>query len=172
MKRRASPDAAFVPYVTIMVGRVVDHLKRVAEAENVRAEPGTVDWAGIAVFKEAHRLFRARGLAPVLVAAAYRNERQWSELVGDRLIQSIPYTWWKAFDASDVTVARSIDAPVPAPILHELTRRFPEFVRAYDARGMEPGEFEHYGASVATLHQFESGYRALVERVAKLREGT
>lgn len=171
MRRRPPSSEAFVPYVTIMVGRVADHLRRVQDREMVLADPGTVDWAGIAVFKEAHRLFRARGLSPVLVAAAYRHRRQWSELVGDRLIQSIPYKWWRAFDASDVALARTIDEPVPPAILDELTARFPEFVRAYDARGMQPEEFERYGASVATLQQFESGYRALVERVATLREG-
>ena len=169
--RRARSSEPFVPYVTIMVGRVADHLRRVQEREGVVADPGTVDWAGIAVFKEAHRLFRARGLSPTLVAAAYRNERQWSELVGDPLIQSIPYTWWKTFDASEVPLARTIEAPVPPAALDELTLRFPEFVRAYDARGMQPEEFDRYGASVATLQQFESGYRALVERVAQLREG-
>jgi len=166
-KRRES----FRPYVTIMVGRVADHLKAVQEAELRLDDPGATDWAGIAVLKKAHQIFRERGLRPALVAAAYRHRRQWSELVGDGVIQSIPHKWWKAFDASDVPLSSTLEEPVAPPILDELTRHFPEFVRAYDERGMRPEEFASYGASVATLKQFESGYRALVARVSELREG-
>jgi transaldolase len=170
MNRRSSLDA-FTPYVTVMVGRVADHLKRVQDASMVLADPGTADWGGIAIFKKAYRLFRERGLRPALVAAAYRHKRQWSELIGDGLVQSMPYKWWKAFDASDVALVSSIGQPVPAPIMDELNGLFPDFVRAYDERGMLPEEFEHYGASVATLRQFEAGYRELVEHVRKEREG-
>lgn len=171
MERRSAGGSEFTPYVTIMVGRVADHLQRVQAAQMVLAEPGTTDWAGIAVFKKAHRLFRERGLRPMLVAAAYRHRRQWSELIGERLIQSMPYKWWKAFGASDEPLERTIEKPVDPAILSDLTRRFDDFVTAYDEDGMQPEQFEQYGASVATLRQFESGYRALVQYVARHREG-
>jgi transaldolase len=170
MRRLSHETAAtFTPYVTIMVGRVGDHLKRVQDAELVLADPGVADWAGIAIFKKAHRLFRQRGHAPMLVAAAYRHRRQWSELVGDGFVQSIPYKWWKAFDASDVSLSTTIADPIPEPIHSELVRFFPDFVRAYDEEGMRPEQFESYGASVATLRQFESAYRTLVAHVSTLR---
>jgi transaldolase len=161
--------AELCPYVTIMVGRVADHLKKVQESEMILAEPGAADWAGIAVFKRAYALFRARGLRARLVAAAYRHKRQWSELVGDGLIQSIPYAWWRAFDASDVAIAKTIHEPIPPPLEAELIRCFPDFVRAYDEDGMRPEEFEHYGASVATLAQFQAAYRDLVDQVRRVR---
>lgn len=170
MRTVASGESAFTPYVTIMVGRVADHLKRLQESEMILADPGVADWAGIAIFKKVHRVFRERGLRPALVAAAYRHRRQWSELVGDGPIQSIPYKWWKAFDASDMPLASTLTEPVPARIFEQLARYFPDFVRAYDEDGMQPEEFEHYGASVATLRQFESGARELVDRVRRLRE--
>ncbi len=166
----AEQRARFTPYVTIMVGRVADHLRRVQDAEMVLADPGTTDWAGIAVFKKAHRLFRERGYRALLVAAAYRHKRQWSELVGDAVIQSIPYAWWRAFDASDVELASTIERPIPPAVYEELVRYFPDFARAYDEQGMSPDEFERYGASVATLAQFEKGYRELVAQVARIRE--
>ncbi len=165
MMRGSGRGVSFTPYVTIMVGRVADHLKRQQDAAKILAEPGATDWAGIAVAKKAHRLLRERGLRPPIVAAAYRHRRQWSELIGGGLIQSMPYAWWKAFDASDLPLSRTVDEPVPEPILEELERRFPDFVRAYDEDGMRPEEFEHYGAAVATLRQFEEGYRGLVAQV-------
>ncbi len=169
MRRRSARDRAFTPYVTIMVGRVADHLKRQQDAELSLADPGAADWAGIAIFKRAYSLFRQRGLSPVLVAAAYRHRRQWSELIGDGLVQSIPYKWWRAFDESEVPLANTIDDPVSSAIMSELSRYFPDFVRAYEEDGMQPEEFEHYGASVATLRQFESGYQELVARVSRQR---
>lgn len=168
--RRARADPTFTPYVTIMVGRVADHLQEIQRARMVLADPGTADWAGIAVFKKAHRIFREKGFRPILVAAAYRHRRQWSELIGDGLVQSIPHKWWKAFDASDVALTSSIAQPISATTMDELIRLFPEFVRAYEEDGMRPEEFARYGASVATLRQFQSAYRALVERVSQLRE--
>lgn len=169
MRRQTRKDLTFTPYVTIMVGRVADHLQEVQRARVLLADPGTTDWAGIAVFKKAHRVFRERGFRPMLVAAAYRHRRQWSELVGDGLIQSIPYKWWKAFDASDVDLTSSIAQPVAPAIMAELTGLFPEFTQAYEEDGMIPDDFAGYGASVATLRQFKSAYRALVERVSQLR---
>jgi transaldolase len=166
MRRAGRP---FPSYVTIMVGRVADHVRRVQEAEKIPLDAGVADWAGIAVMKKAHRLFRERGLGPTLVAAAYRHRRQWTELVGPRIVQSIPHAWWKAFDASDVTLARTIDLPVPDAVREELVRFVPDFVRAYEEDGMQAHEFARYGASVATLAQFEAGHRELVRLVREVR---
>lgn len=163
---------AFGSYVTIMVGRVADYLESLQNAELRLAQPGTAAWGGVAVFKEAHRLFREKGLGPTLVAAAYRHVRQWTELIGDGVIQSIPYRWWRAFDASDAALASTIDRPVPGAILEDLERWFPELVRARDEHGMRPEDLEAYGASVATLRQFEAGFDAVVARAATLREGS
>ena len=41
------------PYVTLMVGRLDDHLQRVLTKEAVSIDPGYLHWAGIAVFKKA-----------------------------------------------------------------------------------------------------------------------
>ena len=49
------------PYITLMIGRVDDQLKRVAEKEQIATTPGALDWAGIAVFKHAHQIFQKRG---------------------------------------------------------------------------------------------------------------
>src|SRR6185369_16394219 len=50
--RAAGRDAdAIRPYITLMIGRVDDHLKRVAEAKKIGTTAGTIEWSGIAVFK-------------------------------------------------------------------------------------------------------------------------
>jgi transaldolase len=154
-----------LPTVTLMVGRLDDNLRRVFDREDVSIDPGHVHWAGIAVFKRARALFRERGYRATLLAAAYRHLLHWTELVGEGVILTMPYKWWKQFDASDVRPEPRLDRPVDPGIVGELYARFRDFRRAYDADGMHAGDFERYGATQHTLLQFLNGYQQLAEVV-------
>jgi transaldolase len=161
--RAAGHDAdAIQPYITLMIGRVDDQLKRVAAAGSIATAPGALDWAGIAVFKNAHRLFRASGRPGTLLAAAYRHEGHWSQLIGRDVLQTIPYSWWKKFDASATEPRLTLEQPVDDAIVAELRAKFPDFVKAHDEHGMSPAEFARYGATVHTLRQFLGGYADLL----------
>ncbi len=153
---------AIRPYITLMIGRVDDHLKRVAETKNITTTPGALDWAGIAVFKNAHRIFKTSGRPGTLLAAAYRHEAHWSQIIGRGVLQTIPYTWWMKFNSSDTAPRLTLDEPVDDAILAELRTKFPDFIRAYDEDGMRPAEFVRYGPTVHTLNQFLAGYADLV----------
>jgi transaldolase len=150
--------------VTLMIGRVDDHIKRVVDKEKVLIDPGHIAWAGIAVFKEAVRVFRARGFEATPLAAAYRHHLHWTELVGSGVVQTIPYGWWKQFERSTLPLAPRLEEPVDAHILSSL-RQVKDFVRAHDEGAMQPTEFARYGASVHTLKQFLDGYEGLVRLV-------
>ncbi|HYH96099.1 transaldolase family protein [Hyalangium sp.] len=163
--RAGVPRERLHPYVTIMVGRLDDHLKRAAERDSILVDPGYLNWAGIAVFKRARQLFLQRQYRSTLLAAAYRHHLHWSELIGEESIQSIPYGWWKQFNASDIAPRKTLSEPIASEIVDTLRRKFPDFVRAYDEEGMRPEEFAGYGASVHTLRQFLAGYQQLVEWV-------
>ncbi|MCB4757506.1 MAG: transaldolase family protein [Elusimicrobia bacterium] len=153
------------PYVTIMVGRVDDLLKKALEKEDIAIDPGYLNWAGVAVFKKAYQVFGEKKYRSTLLAAAYRHVMHWSELIGEDLILSIPYKWWKKFNASDVVPAMTIKNPVDDKITGELYRKFADFRKAYDVDGMKPADFARYGASVSTLNQFLGGYQKLLELV-------
>jgi transaldolase len=163
--RAGIPRETLHPYVTIMVGRVDDHMRRVAERDSVLFDPGYFNWAGIAVFKKAHQLFVQRKYRSTLLAAAYRHALHWSELIGEGAIQSIPYGWWKQLNGSDLTARQTLAEPVAPGIVETLHRKLPDFRRAYDEEGLRPEEFAGYGASVHTLRQFLGGYQQLVEWV-------
>ncbi|MFA6566968.1 MAG: transaldolase family protein [Victivallales bacterium] len=150
------------PNVAIMVGRLDDHLKRVMESEKISIDPGCLEWAGVAVFKRAYQIFRKRGFRSVLLAAAYRNHMQWSEFIGGEVNVSIPYSWWKRFNASNIEVKSRIDTPVHTEIISLLEANFPDFRRAYEPDGMSPEEFISFGATVHTLKQFISAYHDLL----------
>lgn len=153
------------PSVVIMVGRLDDHLKRVMQRERITVDPGILEWAGIAVVKRLYRIFAERGYRSKLLAAAYRNAMQWSELAGGNLILTLPYKWWKQFNASSLEVVSRIDVPVEERILQGLYDNFDDFRRAYDEKGMEEADFMNFGATVHTLNQFISGYYQLLELI-------
>src|SRR5438309_2374758 len=142
------------PVCTIMVGRLDDWLKVIAEKQNVTIDPGYLEWAGVAVFKKAYSIFRERGYRLRLLSAAFRNHMHWSEFVGGDVVISPPYSWQVRFNASDVEIVPRIDEPVDEKIVAELLRRFPEFRRAYEEKGLSVDEFESFAPTVRTLRQF------------------
>ncbi len=162
--KRAKDPAKARNVVTIMVGRVDDHVKRMVDKQQIVVDPAAIHWAGVAVFKRAHQAFTKRGLRPRLLAAAYRHHLHWTELVGKDVVQSIPYPWWKQFEASDLTPRASLHEPVAAHLLTQL-QKVPDFRRAYDEDGLQPAELATYGASVHTLKQFLVGYQELTALV-------
>jgi transaldolase len=150
-----------------MVGRLDDWLKVVADKENIIASPEILDWAGVAVMKKAYQIYCARGYRLRLLSAAFRHHRHWSEFIGGNIVISPPWHWQKRFNASDVTVENRIDTPVDPKIISELEKKFVDFRRAYDEKGMTVEEFDGFGATVMTLNQF---CQATSNLVAKIRD--
>jgi transaldolase len=148
------PTDRLHPVCTIMVGRLDDWLKAVAERDGIGLTPGVADWAGVAAFKRAYALYRERGYRTRLLAAAYRNHLHWSQLIGGDVVLSMTHAWQVRFNASTIEVRSRIDEPVPSPILGELNELLPEFRRAYDPDGMSIAEFDTFGATTRTLRQF------------------
>ena len=153
------------PVCTLMVGRLDDWLKVVAEKENIIADPEVFDWAGVAVMKKAYSLYRERGYRLRLLSAAFRNHRHWSEFIGGDVVISPPFEWQRRYNASEVEVRPRMDQPVPPAIVAELEKRFPDFVRAYKEEGMTPAEFDGFGATRRTLRQFSKAVDDLVSIV-------
>ena len=154
--------ASMTPVCTLMVGRLDDWMEVLVKRDGVVADPGIVHWAGIACMKKAYGIVRERGYRTRLLAAAYRHHLHWSELIGGDVVLTIPYSWQRLFNASDIEVVPRMDDPVPESIVNELYRRFPDFRRAYDVDGMSPEEFDSYGAASRTLRGFIASYHDLV----------
>ncbi len=153
-RERAGKDIASMgPVCTIMVGRLDDWLKVVAEKEGILVEPGCLEWAGVAVFKKTYRIFRERGYRIRLLSAAFRNHMHWSELIGADAVISPPYSWQVRFNAGDIEVVPRIDKPVDRRIVDALTK-FGDFRRAYTEDGLAVDEFDGFGATRRTLRQF------------------
>jgi transaldolase len=157
LKRREKEGqsiAAMGPVCTIMVGRLDDWLKVVADKENITIEPGYVEWAGVAVFKKTYQIFRKRGYRLRLLSAAFRNHMHWSELIGGDVVISPPHAWQVRFNASDVEVRPRIDDPVDPGVVKALNAKFADFRRAYEPDGLSVAEFDLFPPTRRTLRQF------------------
>jgi len=154
-REKAGKDiAAMGPVCTIMVGRLDDWLKVVAEKENITLDPGYLEWAGVAVFKRTYQIFRSRGYRIRLLSAAFRNHMHWSELIGGDVVISPPYAWQVRLNASDVEIRPRMDKPVDPKIVEELLRKFPDFRSAYSEGGLSLDGFDSFAPTRRTLRQF------------------
>lgn len=76
------------PMCTIMVGRLDDWLKVIAEKEGIIVDPAFFDWAGVAAMKRVYSIYREKGYRLRLLSAAFRNHLHWSEFIGGNVVIS------------------------------------------------------------------------------------
>lgn len=149
------------PIVTLMIGRLDDWMKVLVDRDGLSVNPAALDWAGIAAFKRTYGFFKERGYRSRMLAAAYRHHLHWTELVGGAVSLTIPYAWQVRFNNSGIDPVSRIDEPVDPAILAELSDKLPDFRRAFEPDGLQPAEFETYGATVRTLRAFIKAYHDL-----------
>jgi len=164
-EREGSDISRMGPVCTIMVGRLDDWLKVVAEKETITTDPGYLEWAGVAVFKKTYQVFQARGYRTRLLSAAFRNHMHWSEFIGGNVVISPPYRWQLRYNSSDVAIVPRIDKPVDPKIVEELLRKFPDFRRAYEEDGLSVDDFDSFGPTRRTLRQFIGACQDLAAQI-------
>jgi transaldolase len=153
------------PVVTIMMGRIEDWLRLQTERDGIVVDPVALPWSGVAVFKRAYGLFRERGYRARLLGAAIRHHYHWSELIGGDVVITMPSSWQKRFNASDIEVRPRIDDPVDPVIVAELSAHFPDFLRAYEPDGLAPAAFDAFPPTARTLRAFIASYHELLHQV-------
>jgi transaldolase len=158
--------ASMGPVITIMMGRLEDWLRDVAERDGLTVHPSALPWSGIAVFKRAVGEWRARNFRTRLLGAAIRHHLHWSELIGGDVVITLPPAWQRRFNASSLEVRPRIDDPVEDRWLTEL-RALPDFVRAFEPDGLAVEEFDGFGPSVKTLRTFIGSYHELLHLVGE-----
>ena len=81
---------------------------------------------------------------------------------------TVPPDWQKKCNASDVEIKNRIDDPVDPKAIAELEKKFPDFYRAYDEKGMKPEEFEFYAITRQVLLAFLGGYADLLNLIRRI----
>jgi transaldolase len=142
------------PVCTIMLGRVDDWVKVSVEKSGTLIDPGVMEWAGVAVFKHAHQIYKQRGYRTRLLCAAFRNHMHWSQIIGGDAVISPPFGWQVKINKSGIIPnPNSIEEPVDPAILTAL-QTLPEFNKMYDVDGLKESEFTNFGATLRTLRGF------------------
>ncbi|MEA4876230.1 transaldolase family protein [Anaerorhabdus sp.] len=154
------------PVCTIMAGRVDDYLKKDCKEKGLLIEPEILEWAGVAVVKNAYRIYQEKAYRTTLLVAAYRNPYHWNQFIGGKIVLTIPYDWQLKYNTSSYTISSTIDNPVCDEYLQKL-QQLEEFNKAYLPEGLLPEEFEHYGAFLDTMNQFLNGYDDLCKLIRK-----
>ena len=143
------------PVCTIMVGRVDDWVKVGAEKSGIKVDPEILEWAGVAVFRHAHKIYQERGYRTRLLSAAFRNHMHWSEILGGDSVISPPYAWQVKINQLGIAPnLNSVNEPIASHILNPLLENFPEFRKMYDVDGLKFDEFTNFGATLRTLRGF------------------
>ena len=169
LRRREADDLpvdTMGPVITLMMGRLEDWLRVVGERDGIVVDPAAYAWSGVAAFKRAYAEFQARGLRARLLGAAIRHQLHWSELIGGDVVITMPASWQRRFNASDVEVRPRMDDPVDPAMIDTLRRHFPDFERAYEPDGLGLAEFDTFGPTVRTLRTFIGSYHELLHQVS------
>ena len=148
-------------FAVIMIGRLDDYLREVAQDQGANISESDVRQTGLAVTKRAYSIYKERGYEPMLLVAALRGPYHMTELAGGEFTMSIAPMQQEPLLSSDIPFEERIDSPVSKDVLDRLSA-LPEFIQAYEPDGMDPAEFISFGAAQRTLSQFyEDGWKLL-----------
>jgi transaldolase len=135
-----------------------------AEERGINLSESDLRWAGISIFRKAHRIFQERGYPSKLMAASMRLgpvvdgvTRVWhlEKLAGANAVLTIFPNVFEAFLAAygDLPLEPQIDEPVPEEVMERLLQ-IPYFAEAYDEHGIAPGNWVKHPALQATAASF------------------
>ena len=164
----------------MMLGRYEDAppLKAQAVKQGIELSEADLRWAGIAVFRKAHRLYRERKYPSKLMAASMRLgptidgvERVWhlEKLAGANAVLTVFPNIFKAFLSGyrDVPIKPQIEEPVPEEVLGRLLR-IPYFADAYDEQGIIPKNFVDHPALQATAADFSQAMEKVEQFASRI----
>jgi transaldolase len=150
-------------FAVIMIGRLDDYLREVAQDCRANVAESDIRQAGLAVTKRAYSIYRERRYEAVLLVAALRGTYHMTELAGAELIMSIAPKYQEILLREDLPRHERIHGKIASDVVGRLSL-IPEFQRAYEPEGMAPKDFIAYGATQRTLSQFTEAGWASIEK--------
>jgi transaldolase len=138
----------------------------------VSLSPEETRWAGIAIFKNAYRIFRQRSYPSKLLICSLRlgpvvdgEMRCWhvEETAGGRTIFTLPPPFLTELftQARHMKFERRIRNHLPADVMTRL-RKVPYFNAAYEPDGLDPEEFSQIPALLNTMKEFRAAMDKIV----------
>lgn len=141
-------------FAVIMIGRIDDYLRDVANDSKTGVGESDIRQAGLAITKRAYSIYRQQNYQATLLIAALRGTHHMEGLTGAELIMSIHPKYQRLLLKPGVPrVPNQIDVPIAPDVIKRL-KTIPDFVRAYEPDGMDPKQFITFGVTQQTLTQF------------------
>ena len=148
-------------FAVLMVGRLDDYLREVADDNRADVKETDIQQAGIAIAKRAYAMLKAKHYDCSLIIAALRGTYHMTELAGAEVIMSIAPGWQQPLMSAELPKESRIDREVPKDVIDRLCC-LPDFEMAYEPNGLSVNEYISYGVTQRTLAQFvESGWRLM-----------
>ncbi len=148
-------------FSVVMVGRLDDYLRDVAQDTHAGVLESDIIQAGTAVIKRAYQIVKERGYDSKLMPAGMRGGYHAIMLAGADMSMSISTGIQQQL--SQAPQGLHIEEEVPKDVIARLMT-VKEFARAYEPEGMRPEEFITYGTTQKTLSQFvEAGWLPIQE---------
>jgi transaldolase len=172
--RDISVETGLTPpfFVTHITGILDDHFKRLVKEKNISVSEAAMKQAGLAIAKKQYGILKERGYPGVMLGGGARKLEDFTELVGGDI--HITINWTGTADIlieKDLPVVCRIEAAPDKSLIDELSAKIPDFLRAYDPRGMKPEEYYDYGGVELFRSSFMRGWRTLLDFIAQRRKG-
>lgn len=146
----------------VMVGRLDDYLRDVAQDCKADISESDIIQAGTACIKRAYQIFKERNYSTFLMPAGCRGANQVIDLAGAEMIFSIAPKIAGMIPVDAPCVER-IDVPVETQVIDRLMQ-LAEFRKAYEPDGMSRTDFITFGSANRTTDQFiNDGWNPLLQ---------
>lgn len=155
-------------HMSPITGIFNDHLKKVAAAEGIAADPDDLDWAGVILARRCQALVEERSYPVTLLFGGARKMIDFTGLVGAASAATINYSTVQEILAADPPIEDTIHAPVDNRIVKRL-EVFPDFRKALAPRGLEPEEYAEFGPVQHFRNNFLAGWNSVLAAVADAR---
>lgn len=165
--RTASTESGHRPVFIMapITGIFGDHLKNVADRDDIEIAPEAVMWAGVIWARAAKRLVDERAYPVQLLYGGARTTADLTGLVGGAHAATVNWSTFAEVLAADPERRETVDDPAPAAIEEQLLDSFDDFRLALDTRALGVDEFEEFGPVQHFRDAFIAGWNAVREAV-------
>ena len=144
----------------LMVGRLNNYLRDVAEDSNIDVKESDIIQAGTACIKRAYNIFMERNYDTYIMPAGSFHASNITDLAGAKMIMSIA-PWIADLLKEETVFEERINIPVEEDVVNRLMQ-IEEFRRAYEPNGLKKEEFITFGGNNRTTAQYiECGWNLI-----------
>jgi transaldolase len=158
-------------FVVIIPGILDEYFATQVQLLNAFHVDTKLEWqAGNAVARHSYSVFRKRGYQAHLMVGGIRQLYHFTDVVGEDVHITHNIDTWEKL--------RELNPPITASILHkdiakavsDLVQELPDFRRAYEVQGLQPGEFRDFGPCVRFNNFCRQGFTKFVQAIESRRE--